>query len=214
MTETLQYFCGFCCHISQDYLTPSYIRCWGIDNSVIGYILIIYTFSWSCNISPNTEKKKTVHLLPCKHSFLVPHFIFWPHSRKKESQLSARVCCVSPMKFAGGPRYTNMCECLRFSCSCCRAFQGPSRLPRQPRLTAQSGHQHSPALLHLLPFLFRPLYAFLHSLRLPLFHALSSQNTVGGGQLEYLEFPWAPLSGISPLLGCRKFSSPHWRITE
>lgn len=110
------------------------------------------------------------------------------------------------MKFAGGPRYTNMCECLRFSCSC-RALRGPSRLPRQPRSTAQSGHQHSSALLHLLPFLFRPLYAFLHSLRLPLFHALSSQNTVGGGQLEYLEFPWAPLSRICPLWGVGNF--PH-----
>lgn len=184
------------------------------------YTSYIY-FSWTTTFKDSLKQHFPQHWEKKQYIYCLVNIPFWFHIlsfgltvEKKESHLSARVCCVSPMKFAGGPRYTNMCECLRFSCSCCRDLRGPSRLPRQPRLTAQSGHQRSSALLHLRPFLFRPLYAFLHSLRLPLFHALSSQNTVGGGQLEYLEFPWAPLSGICPLLGCRKFSSPHWRITE
>ncbi len=92
-----------------------------------------------------------------------------------------------------------ICVCERVSV-CKRLLQlllGPQRtqtFPGQLRLTAQSGYCRSPTLLHLFSFHFQSLFALLYFLRLPLFHALSSHNTVGGGELEYLEFLWAPLS--------------------
>lgn len=62
-------------------------------------------------------------------------------------------------------------------------------------------------------FSFGLVLTLLHFLGLPPFHALSSHDTVGGAELQYLEFPWAPLSGISLLLECRKMSSATRRIS-
>lgn len=86
--------------------------------------------------------------------------------------------------------------------SCCLALLGPT-FPEQFRLTAQSGYGWSPTLLH---FSFS-LWVFFFFLRLPLFHTLSSHNTVGGGELVYLVFLWAPLSEFHPLSSCRTFPS-------
>lgn len=154
-------------------------------------------------------KRKNIHFVLHKqtHTILAPHFIFWPHGGKKnESSVSTCLLCVTHEEAHVIHICVSVCKILlQLLLSPLRSLTFPGQL----RLTAQSGYYRSPTLLHLLSFLFQSLLTLLHFLRLPLFHALSSHNTVGGAELEYLEFPWAPLSGICPLLGCWKFSSPH-----
>lgn len=100
-------------------------------------------------------KNPPIHLATGKHSFLVPHFIFGPHGgEKKKSRLSTRVCDVSPMKFAGGPGFTNTHEYLRFlPPAVAGALGGPSGLP---------GRTLPGSLSSIVrPFLFLPVFSAL-----------------------------------------------------
>jgi len=103
-----------------------------------------------------------------------------------------------------------VCVCVRLLQHCCWAL----RFPGQLGLTAPSGYRRSPkpsSASFLLSFSL--FFALLHLLRLPLFHALSSHNTVGV-YVKFLEFLRAPLSGICPLFSAGgKFPSPYSGIT-
>lgn len=107
-------------------------------------------------------------------------------------RLTACLHCVTH-EATGGSRYVSVCKrLLQLLLGPLRSLTSPERL----RLTAQSRYRWSPTLLLLFSFPFQSPFALLHLLRLPLFYALSSHNTVGGAELEYLEVLWASLSGI------------------
>lgn len=146
------------------------------------------------------QTDKPVHTL----SEDVSHFVFWTHAGKK---LVIWHCMFAPSH----PR-----SCRRPMVYMCMweapaAVVGPPEVPNVP--LDSFDWQHGQDTAGPQPTSTAFLFSLVHVLRLPLFHALSSHNNVGGAELEYLEFLWAPLSGICPLLGCRKFSSRHWGIT-
>lgn len=105
---------------------------------------------------------------------------------------------------AGGSRYMYIMYVKRLL----QLLLGLLRTPTFPRTASIDRAVRKLPVPNPPPPLFFSLsvsFTLLHLLRLPLFHALSSHNTVGGAELKYLELLWAPLSGICPLLGCRKY---------
>lgn len=135
-------------------------------------------------------------------------FYFGPHSGKKnESSVNAFYTYEAPER----PEVSiYACTCVS---DCPAAVVGPSETLGLPLDSFDWQHRVPERSSTSFLFSFGLVLTLLHFLGLPPFHALSSHDTVGGAELQYLEFPWAPLSGISLLLECRKMSSATRRIS-
>lgn len=123
-------------------------------------------------------------------------FYFGPHSGKNESSVNALYTYEAP----GRPEvsiYARTCVCH----TVLQLLSGPQR----PRMTAQG----SQTLRHLSPSAsFSLSSTFLVSLRF----TLCPHPTLWVVLSYYLEFSWAPLSGICLLLRCKKMSLAMRRI--
>lgn len=100
-----------------------------------------------------------------------------------------------PRKPLGGPIYVYMCACGALAAIVGLHEEHSGTHAASIDSTSQDIASLRPSSTSL-SFLSKSLFTLFHLLRLPLFHALSSNNTVGGAALEYAGFLWAPSSGI------------------
>lgn len=161
--------------------------------------MILYKYSCAvCGVNSANVRQEKLHVVltetylcePCWNKFRILSFGLMVG--KIESSGTACLLCLT--------REVNRRPEVHVYVRLLQLLSGPLRSQTFPRTASIDSAVGIPqTLLHLFSFLLRSLFTLLHFLRLPLFHALSSHNTVGGAELEYLEFLRAPLSGICPL---------------